>query len=425
MEKFSFNNEKIEKVIKEGSKFGDCEIYIHQLNATTGNLHKNTITSVESTKKFSAGFRIFINKRQGYVLSSRIDEELVKKAVKIAKLSKEVDFYGLPEINKKVYKNVSEKILNFELENVKKFLQIFDDKVTLSEGAISYGVEANKIVNSNGVDCESEISFFGISGMCIADKGNKSTAIDRKEECFLFDIENFGKNLRKKAIESLNPKKMDDIPEVIIFSPEVFAEILSLFISNFDAYAVDKGESILAGKIGERIGNLSLTIIDDPLMHNGLNSTPFDDEGCPTKKNFLMEDGIVKNFAYDWTMAKKFNVEPTGNAVRIEANLPFIGFHNIIIDDKNKIKKIFDEYDKAIYVCSVSGMHTANPVTTEFSVNVERSFYIRNGNKNPLKNFILSGKFTDIKILGIDRSVENRGGIYVPNVACVGLKIVA
>jgi len=424
-------NEKIKKIIKEGSKFGECEICVSQANSTTANLHKNTISSVESTANFNVGFRIFIDKKQGYVLSDKLNDALVKRAVKIAKRAKSVDFYGLPDVNKEKYRSLDRKILDFELDEVKEFIKIFDEKNVLSEGSIDYGISRGKIANSNGVECEKEISFFEINGLCIAksngtgiDDKDKSTAIDAKGERFLFDVGNFMENLKRKAVESLNPRAIKEIPKIFIFNQQTFAELLALFIDNFDAEAIDKGESLLAGKINKRIGNLNLTIIDDPLMKNGVDSITYDGEGCRTKKNLLMEDGIVKNFAYDWTMAKKFGAEPTGNAVRIGAGIPSIGFHNIIVDSKNRAKNIFDEYEKAIYVCSVSGMHTANSLTTEFSVKVDRSFYVENGNKIPLKNFLLSGKVIDLEIFGIDRNVENRGGIYVPNVACKGVKIV-
>ncbi|OQX22031.1 MAG: hypothetical protein BWK75_01810 [Candidatus Altiarchaeales archaeon A3] len=423
-------DEKIKKAIKEGNKFGDCEIYVYQANSTTANLNKNTISSVESATNFNVGFRIFIDKKQGYVLSNKIDDDIVKRAVTIAKLSKEVDFYGLPEANKEKYKEVDKKILNFELDDVKDFLKIFDEKNTLNEGSIDYGIAAGKILNSNGVECEEEISFFEADGLCIAESNNirnkdKSTAIDGREERFLFDVGNFMENLKRKAISSLNPKKIKEIPKVVIFNQQTFGELLALFVDNFDARAVDKGESLLTGKINEGIGNLNLTIIDDPLMKNGVNTITFDGEGCRTKRNLLMKDGIVKNFAYDWTMAKKFNAEPTGNAVRGGAGIPAIGFRNIVIDSKNKVKEIFDEYKKVLYICSVSGMHTANALTTEFSVKVDRGFYVENSRMIPLKNFLLSGKVIDMEILGIDGNVENRGGIYAPNAVCKGVNIVA
>lgn len=424
---FAFDDEKIEKIIKEGSKYGECEIYVYQANSTTANLHKNTVSSVESATDFEVGFRIFIDKKQGYVLSNKIDSDLVKRAVKIAKLSKAVDFYGLPDANKEKYKDVDRKILNFELDDVKDYLKIFDEKNTLSEGAIDYGIASGKIVNSEGVECEDENSFFEVSGLCIGgnETKDKSTAIDERRERFLFDVGNFMENLKRKALESLNPGKIKKIPEIVIFNQQTFSELLALFAGNFDAKAVDKGESLLAGKLNEKAGNLNLTITDDPLMKKGVNFATFDGEGCKTKRNLLMEDGIVRNFAYDWTMAKKFNVEPTGNAIRGGAGIPAIGFHNIIIDSENKVKEIFDEYKKAIYICSVSGMHTANAMTTDFSVKVDRGFYVENGNRMPLKNFLLSGKFIDMEILGIDKNVENKGGIYVPNGVCKGVKIVA
>lgn len=424
---FTYDDEKIKRIVKEGSKFGDCEIYIYQTRDITAALHNNTIESVESATNFNVGFRIFVDKRLGFVLSNKISEDIVKKATKIAKLSKDVDFYGLPEANKEKYTYVDKKILDFELDDITEYLKIFDEKHTLIEGNINYGIVAGKIFNSNGIECEEEISFFGTDGICVAEGngGDKATASDGKAERFLFNIGNFMDGLKKDVVESLNPKPIKEIPDVIVFNQQTFSELIGLFINNFDASAVDKGESLLAGKMNQTIQNLDLTIIDDPAMKNGVNTVTFDGEGCKTKKNLLLKDGIVNNFAYNWTMAKKFNVYPTGNAVRIGANPPSIGFRNVIVDSKNKVKEIFEEYKRVLYVCSVSGMHTANPATTEFSVKVDRGFYVENGKKLPTKNFLLSGKVIDTKILGIDRNVENRGGIYAPRAVCEGVKIVS
>ncbi|MFN3527717.1 MAG: metallopeptidase TldD-related protein [Candidatus Altarchaeaceae archaeon] len=409
-----------EKIIKEGEKFGECEIFVRHNSGNLMNIALNNVYATSSFKDLEICFRIFIDKKEGIVLANSFNEDIVKRAVKICKISKEKEFYGLPERNKLKYRDVDKNIENFEFENLKEIFEIFDKNVNLSEGIISSGISKSIILNSNGVECEREISYLTSSGICNTDS---STVIDEKAERKYFDIKNFFENLKINALKSRNPKKLEEIPKSIIFNQETFSHLISLFLESFNAYSVDKGESILKGKINEKIGNLNIDIIDDPYKENGVNSTNFDDEGCITKKNILMENGILKNYAYDWTMAKKFNVEPTGEAVRYESLIPEIGFHNIIIDKKEKVKEIFDEVNKGIYICSVMGMHTADSITTEFSLKVERSFYIEKGKMIPLKPFIINGKFIDLNIIAIDKNFENRSGVYVPNVLCENLKI--
>lgn len=411
---------KSEKLIREGEKFGECEIFVQHSNENLIHLSNNI--AVESLLNFKLCFRIFIDKKEGIVLANNFDDDIIKRAVKISKISKEKDFYGLPERNKSKYKDVDKKIENFKFEkNLKEIFEIFGDDVNLNEGLISSGISKSIILNSNGVECEKEISYLFSSGIC--NTKDKSTMIGEKIERKYFDIKKFFENLKTKALESRNPKKLKKIPKSIIFNQETFSSLIAMFLENFDAYAVDKGESLLKGKINEKIGNLDITLIDDPYMENGLNSTNFDDEGCPTKKNVLMENGILKNYIYDWTMAKKFGVEPTGEAIRGSSLIPGTGVHNLIVDKKEKTDEIFNEINNGIYICNVMGMHTADSKTTEFSVKVEKSFYIENCKKIPLKPFIISGKFIDINIIAIDKNVENRNGIYVPNVLCENLKI--
>lgn len=418
---------KCKELIKKGENFGDCEIFVHYNDGNLINLMSNNIHTIESSQNLNIGFRIFINKKEGFVLANDFDDNIVEKAVKISKISKEKDYYGLPESNKLKYKDIDKKIENFEFENLnlKEIFEIFGKDVNLNEGSISHGISKSIILNSNGVECEKEISYLSADGIVNVNSNSNaiSTALDEKVERKYFDIKNFFENLKNTALESKNPEKLKEVPKSIIFNQETFSSLIAMFSENFNAYAVDKNESLLKGKIGENIGNLNITIIDDPYLENGLNSTNFDDEGCLTKRNILMDNGILKNYAYDWTMAKKFNVEPIGEAIRESNLIPTIGFHNLIVDKKEKSKEIFNEINKGIYVCHVMGMHTAESKTTEFSVKVERAFYIENGKKIPLKPFIMTGKFVDMNIITMDNNVENRNGIYVPNVLCENLKI--
>lgn len=421
-----YNNCK--KILNEGEKFGECEIFVNYSKEKSINIENNNVSVVEDLINFEIGFRIFIDKKEGFVLANKFDDEIVKKAIKIAKISKQKYFDGLPERNRTKYTDVDKKILDSEFDNLKDVLKIFDNKNVLSEATISSGTVNSIILNSNDVECEKEISLLAVEGTCNNNEENKenlsvATAVDNKVERFYFDIKDFFENLKKITIESKNPKKLIDVPEKVIFNQETFSELISMFSENFNAYYVDKCESLLTGKINEKIGNLNLTIIDDPYLEKGLGSTNFDAEGCKTRKNILMENGILKNYAYDWTMSRKFNVIPPGEAVREGANIPSIGFNNLIVDSKEKTNDIFSESNKALYICSMIGMHTADGKTTNFSVKTERAFYIENDKKIPLKPFIITGKFIDLNIIALDKNIENRDGIYVPNMLCKNLKI--
>lgn len=106
----------------------------------------------------------------------------------------------------------------------------------------------------------------------------------------------------------------------VIFSPLCFASFVSSTIPMASAFQIDSGMSIFAGRMGQRIGATSFTLYDDPLDDSMLNSRSFDDEGTPAKKTPVIEKGTVKNFLHNFSTAKKYKAETTGNAGIISPN---------------------------------------------------------------------------------------------------------
>ncbi len=100
----------------------------------------------------------------------------------------------------------------------------------------------------------------------------------------------------------------------VIFSPLCFASLVSYTIPMASAFQIDSGMSMFADRMGERIGKSSFTVYDDPSDDSMFNSGAFDDEGSPTKKTPVIEKGVVKNFLHNFSTAKKYDVETTGNA---------------------------------------------------------------------------------------------------------------
>ncbi len=69
-------------------------------------------------------------------------------------------------------------------------------------------------------------------------------------------------------------------------------------------------------KLGKKVGSKELTIVDDPLMPNGIGSAPIDEEGIPSQKITIMEKGVVKNFVYDTFYGAMEKKRPTASGAR-------------------------------------------------------------------------------------------------------------
>src|SRR3546814_6968374 len=77
-----------------------------------------------------------------------------------------------------------------------------------------------------------------------------------------------------------------------------------------------KGSSAFSGLIGERVAAPGVTVIDDGAIEGRRGSLTIDDEGTPTQRNVLIDDGILKGYIQDRLNARLMGVAPTGNGRR-------------------------------------------------------------------------------------------------------------
>ena len=72
----------------------------------------------------------------------------------------------------------------------------------------------------------------------------------------------------------------------------------------------------MAGKLGQQVANEKVTAVDDGTIPNAWGSINFDDEGTPSRRNVLIEKGILKGYMIDKFGGRRMGMEPTGNARR-------------------------------------------------------------------------------------------------------------
>ena len=88
------------------------------------------------------------------------------------------------------------------------------------------------------------------------------------------------------------------------------AEFLEVLSGSFLADNVQKGKSLLADRLGQRIMAEGLTLVDDGLRPHGLATAPADAEGVPKQKTVLIGQGVLNGFLYDFPRAKKAGSHP-------------------------------------------------------------------------------------------------------------------
>ena len=177
---------------------------------------------------------------------------------------------------------------------------------------------------------------------------------------------------------------------------------------SLEATSVEPGMSEFSGKLGETIAAPCVTAIDDGTMPNEWGSENIDDEGLPTTRLVLIENGVLKNYMIDRLNGLKMGMAPTGSGRRESyAFAPTSRMRNTFIapgtdDDEEMIRTMGD----GLYAAQMGG-GSVNPATGEFNFAVQEGYLVRDGKiTSPVRGASLIGKGSEI-LMRIDRVGKN------------------
>jgi len=231
--------------------------------------------------------------------------------------------------------------------------------------------------------------------------GQKKRSVDT-EEIAAQAIEYF------RMAEQIAPIESGEMP--VIFTPRgLIALLLSLGLA-VDGKSVYLGASPLRDKLGQQIASPSLTILDDPFVDYGPNTSAFDNEGVARKVTPIVEKGVLRNFIYDLDTAGRMGVKPTGHGSNRSLT-------NLVISPGNtSYETMLRNTPKGLLVHEFLGLGQGNPINGEFSVNLFLGCKIENGKLvGRVKDVMLAGNaFEALKdITAISQEREWVSGPYV------------
>jgi len=187
------------------------------------------------------------------------------------------------------------------------------------------------------------------------------------------------------------------------------AELLDVLIPSFLSSQVAKGKSMFAGKVGAKVGSGAVTIEDDPLDPGGSGAEPFDAEGTPTRRRELIAKGELRGFLADAYWGRKLGTGTTGSCRRPGLKAPpTVGISNLrIAPGTDSPEALFKAARDGILLTEFLGIHTADPVSGDFSVGASGIRIAGGALAEPLRGFAVSGN-----ILGLLAKVEAAGSDF-------------
>jgi PmbA protein len=432
------------RAVKEALRLGvQAEAFASMAWEVETEIDGSNITIGTESMDFGVGIRVLSDKKIGFAYTS-VPKDIprtVRFALSASRLGVKVDYdfpskCALPQVKGLIH----EEVLNLETEQGFKFTkEILDgaksvnEKVHVPSGGLYYGIERFAIVNTMGLETDHVGTVYSVSANAVIGEENKTSAYDSRTSRAL-DIDAFevGKKAADLAVRlqggrSLKGGKMD-----VVFTPPAMAELFGhTLVPAFFGDRVATGESYLKGRLGKRVAVKGLCIEDDGLRPSGLGSARCDEEGSPSRRNVVLKDGILKGYLYDVASAAKYGERnkdrkipgSTGNGLRPGfRGVPSSGPRNVMIEGRTKaVDKIIASIDNGVLVHDIMGAHTANPASTDFSIQSSVLFKIEKGQiAYPVQSAMISGNLAEMMMrigaLGDDvQGVAGGTAYYIPS----------
>ena len=178
-----------------------------------------------------------------------------------------------------------------------------------------------------------------------------------------------------------------------------------------------KGSSVFSGKIGQRVAAKGVTVIDDGTIEKRRGSLNIDDEGNPTQRNVLIEDGILKGYLQDTLNARLMKTQSTGSGRRESfAHLPMPRMTNtFMMGGKQDPQEIIESLDRGLYAVNFGGGQV-DITNGKFVFSASEAYWVENGKiQYPVKGATLIGNgpesMNQVTMIGNDMGLDSGIGV--------------
>jgi len=291
--------------------------------------------------------------------------------------------------------------------------------VTNSEGAeTSWGRTTQMLVTSNGFAGGYRRSGYTLSCAVLAGEG---TGMERDYEwssAIHFDdlmaASKVGRNAGRFAVERLNPKKAANGRVPVIYDRRVSSGLVGHLAGAINGRGVARGTSFLKDSMGQQIFAKGIRIVDNPHRKRGLGSRPFDNEGLPTKRRAVIDDGVLTTWFLDLASARQLKLTPSGN-----------GSPSNLYLEKGKLspEELMADIKSGLYITDLIGQGV-NGVTGDYSRGAS-GFWIENGRKTwPVSGLTVAGNLKDMFLnLTQANDLQFKSSINAPTVRIEGMTV--
>lgn len=401
----------------------DAEVIVRDGSELTAKVRMGEPELVQEAGSRALGLRVFKDNRRAVTYTSDMRDEplaaFVAETVELAELSEPDELNRLPDADE-----LATDVPDLDLWDeaclamdaaealrrctaAEKAALDFDERVTNSEGATwSRNLGAAAFANTAGFAGGYRGSYASLYVEPICDDED-----DKKRNGYWWTAGRFmdmllapeavGEEAARRTVATLGSRKVETCEVPVVFDPEIARSIVGMVFSVANGSSFYRKQSYLVDREGTPIASDLVTIVDDPHIKRAPGSRPFDGDGLPTRKNVVVEKGVLTTVMCDVYSARKLDRKSTGSAGRGVGGNPGPTTSNLVMQPGAITREeLLEQTPRGLYVTSMMGFGF-NPVTGDFSRGAA-GFWIEDGELTfPVSEVTISANFDDL-LKGID-----------------------
>lgn len=420
------------------------EAYVLEASSLSIEVNNQEVENLKLAQINGIGLKTIVNGRLGFAYSSTLDKnsliELVDNSLANAKETSPDEHNVLPKSQGPVAEldlydpfiaktPVEEKIEQAKL--VERTAKEYDSRIERVRKSSYQDSEYRvALVNSQGVESSYLGNYCGVGAFVLAGENNAvqtGWSMDLARKYGSLKAEMVGKEAAHKAVTMLGATTVSSQRVPIILDSYIATNFLDIIAPSFTAEAVQKNKSLFAGKMGNQLASSLVTIIDDGRLENGIDSSPVDGEGVPTSRNILLNQGRLEKYLYNAYTASKDGVLSTGSGNRSSyKGMAEVSTTNFFIaPGQISVEELIGPVEKGFYITEVMGLHTANPISGDFSLGAS-GIWIEKGQKTKgIRGVAIAGNILDLlkDIDGVGNDLRFYGSTGSPTLRIAKMSI--
>ncbi|UTW54913.1 metalloprotease TldD [Kordiimonas sp. SCSIO 12610] len=414
----------------------DGELYLETTQSESFTFDDGRLKAATFDTTQGFGLRAVAEESSGYAHSNELTEDAIKRAsstVGIVKAGKEGTMSAAPaRSNKQLYSDqnplggieFAEKVAL--LEKIDAYTRAKDARVKQVSASLLGSWQAVEIMRAGGHRVRDIRPLVRLNVSVVMENGDRQEsgfdgAGGRRSYDNLFDPQNW----QAQADEAIRQAEVNlesvDTPAgemTVVLGPGWPGVLLHEAVGHgLEGDFNRKKTSAFAGLLGERVAAPGVTVLDDGTIEARRGSLSVDDEGTPTERTVLIEDGILKGYMQDRLNARLMGMQPTGNGRRQSfAHSPMPRMTNtfMLAGDKDPAE-IIASVDDGLYAVNFGGGQV-DITSGKFVFSCTEAYRIRGGKiAEPVKGATLIGNgpdvLTRVSMIGNDLKLDNGVGI--------------